>query len=844
MSRNKRNAALIIAIIAVNILIAALYTVCVLAEETEIIADISEFRAGIYIDNEKVEYTDNNIYYINKQVDIKLTDKTSETDGSTDNATQEINALLNKLKAENPDEEYELVRDVFLSVSKYEEGDFSEYEDVQGDTYTLYPKDDDVYNRNVLRFKKILSYKIYKVSADEIVHLSEYVYETPVYQFIFDKTSPEITGHRLSEKGEDVQGIESGTGLGNITTGQHVSFKLKDATGLSSVLILRNGMTLDNVNLVGDERIVEYDYELILSKDKESADQIKVVATDLAGNSSEYYFDYTIDNVPPEIEIKGAEDGQVYENVNLTVNASDNCGIVNIYYKCMYTNENGETECLENLTNTESGSITRNYGNQGVYDIIAFAYDQSGNYSQVIRKSFGVDSQAPVLRLENVTENGLYNGNVDIHAVLSELFYDGVNVTMECTVTDDEGARNITLSPYEIGARLNKNIYSFYDEGSYSVKFRASDRNGHESGAELHFTIDRTPPVIEVSAKGQMASEDNMNLVASTNEYEELKDIYNVSPCLRIKAHDTYTEYDTYLNLIRKNKDGSYSEIDNSRIISLGKNTDFTVPVSGEGEYILKIVLKDEAGNISEKNIEFTVDTTPPQVRYLSDINEKYLKSFSLTGKLSDYIEDMTGVKYRAYLNSEEISTCEITKDGKYIIQIVAIDEAGNKSEEAAAFIVDSTQPKVIVSGIDTEGNINLNDSINISLFDSDDYFEKIIVNGKETKLAKDRRSLRINADQYGRYEIEILALDYAGNETRQVIKTNCVYKANPFSVTINSSDIKTLTKNEEEIREKFLWDFSNRKFLVLCISVGCVVLFMAAFLFVDIKILKCDTRR
>ena len=80
----------------------------------------------------------------------------------------------------------------------------------------------------------------------------------------------------------------------------------------------------------------------------------------------------------------------------------------------------------------------------------------------------------------------------------------------------------------------------------------------------------------------------------------------------------------------------------------------------------------DGANNTSEESISFIVDENPPVIGYINDFNEKYLKYFSLPKEFSDYITDMTNVRYKAYLNSKEVNSAKIEKDGKYILQIGA----------------------------------------------------------------------------------------------------------------------------------------------------------------------------
>jgi len=844
MSKTNKSLLMLIVILLANILMIVVYAVLVFAEPLE--NENRKLETDLSIEGVKIEHTSDERYYLNKPVEITLPDFSASPDNLND--IDQISQVVNELKSTYPEAEVGYYLNQYVSISRYDGEKFGDYEDMSDSKLTLEPGENDEYNRQILIFRTICSYKVYRCDGDEkiVENVIEVTYESPIMQFIFDKSAPAITG---SNQGEAIS---------NAVIGQQVSFNIKDASGLKLVEIIRNGNTLDNINLVGEERIVEYDYTLTLIKENQMGDDIKVLATDLAGNTSEYSFNYQIDNIAPEIQLLGLEDGRIYGGADLSIRVADDSGQGNIFFKCMYTNEEGESMCLENLTEgfTGNAALSRSYTAEGVYDVIAFAYDASGNYSETLRVSFGVDSNPPVISLENIIQDGVYNSNVDMHAVLKELFYSGASVEAECTVTNANGTYTVGLSPFQVGARVNKNIYSFYEEGVYEIKMNAIDGSGHTGSASARFTIDKSAPEIELSimspdnAGGDDNTADSIagNITEMKAEMKtagqngEAKNIYSSCPMIRVRASDTYTEYETYINLIRKNGDNGYVLADSSKVISVGKNIDFTVPVDGEGEYILKLVMKDAAGNTAEKEVEFTVDENPPVIGYINNFNEKYIKLFSLPAAFEDYIEDMTKVSYRAFLNSEEISSCEISKDGRYILQIVAVDEAGNISEGSAAFIVDSTSPRVIVSGIDTEGNVKLNDTINLSLFDEDDYFESVTLNGKAVRVSEDRHTSSIDVNGYGNYEIVVSAKDFAGNETVQVIKTSCEYKASPFTVKIDASDIKKLTKNEPQIRENFLPENGNRKILIICMVAGLMAAATCIILFVDIKFLKCDT--
>lgn len=754
--------------------------------------------AVITYKGEEVTHGEEEIYYLNDEVDITFKRHAPDITGEEDYFGERI-----------------------VYASYYDGESFSDYEEIENDTIVLTPAEEDEYNRQVVIFKMLESYKIFNRNDESktVIRLAENIYESTVYQFIFDKRAPVI------------KETEAITGSGK------AAFVITDTSGLEKIDVIDNGETVDTIIFSKDKRTVEYEYEMRAGRNYlgDGTDSIKVCAEDLAGNRSEYTLNYAMDIERPVITADGIRDGEISPgDTKISLKVSDNSDEVFFYYMCEFTDSENRTVCLENHTESlnlkrqndgnglSAGKVTRHYSKEGIYDIVAFAYDGNGNYSEKIRLSFGIDRNAPEVMIENVNRGGIYRTSVNAYVTLKEMFFMNAEAETECTVTYDDITEKLKLSSYEIGAKSNRNIYTFSQDGAYRLKITAKDKYGRISADECEFVIDSTAPEIIIR-----------------NDME----VYGRLPDIIVDVKDSLSEYTLDYILAQKTEGSIYEELDRSKIVSVGKNVSIKVPVKSEGAYVLRIDAVDDAGNRSAKSYEFTVDETPPIIGFLSEINEKYVKEFRLPEGFDRYITDNSEFRYKTYLNSKEISSCSITKDGKYILQVVAEDEAGNISEERAAFIVDSTMPKIIVNGIGPEGTVKMNDTVNLSLFDDMDYFKEVSVNGEKYRMT-DNRKISIPILEKGDYSITVTAADYAGNETVQTVKMSCSYSANPFEKTINLSDIKTLTKNDDEIRETFLFNFHNPVFLVIS---GLVVLagaILGVFTFVDIKKLKCDTRK
>ena len=772
-------------------------------DEICIIDDVLD--VNIYKADEFISKNDDNIYYFNDSIKLKLMEKEDEPD--------EVQRERDILKTEYPDMEIKVGIEDHYAKSIYDGDGFLDFSELPESSILVENTNDE--KKQIYKFEAVRLYKLYieKDGNKDVKKVIERRSISPIYQFVFDMDKPLV--EREGNNSMDVEGSSA-------------RFHITDESGISEIVFLRNGNEADRVNIAIDKRIVEYEYEIELVKENDKDDEVKLIVTDLAGNKTEYEYNYYIDDVPPEIELAGVNRGEIYKDfAGLRVDVSDNSGHNFLFYKCVYTDETGNQNVLENGTIeiAGTGKIERSYGSEGIYDVTTFSYDDSGNYSDVYRSCFAVDAKAPELSFENVVPGNIYNSDVTLYACVREMFFDGAYAEIRATLTDLQGTRDLALSPYELAARNSKNLYTFSEEGVYHITFRASDSAGHECFKECEFTIDKSAPVFNINIGNMSSDSFDMNKLQALSE----------KPKISVSAYDLASEYVAKVVLYRNEKENGYKEVENSDIVSIGKNTEFEMDVPYEGEYTLKAVFVDGANNTSEESISFIVDENPPVIGYINDFNEKYLKYFSLPKEFSDYITDMTNVRYKAYLNSKEVNSAKIEKDGKYILQIVAEDEAGNISEERAAFIVDSTVPKIVVSGLADNGQVAKDDSVKLTLLDDDDYFKSVQINGEVVAIDNDKE-VNVKASDYGDYDISVVASDYAGNEVTEVIKMQCAMSANPFTIKIDKSDIETLTKTDDEIRESFFDKNRNIVMLIIGGLVAATGVIFGVFSFVDMR--------
>lgn len=512
----------------------------------------------------------------------------------------------------------------------------------------------------------------------------------------------------------------------------------------------------------------------------------------------------------PEVYIDGFGDGSICkDSCTVRLSAADDTDGINVRYRCEVLKENGEKSVIEDSTNHVDGNNyndSRTYSEEGVYEIMFYAYDDNGNASDIKYASFGVDTTAPEVTFEGFDFTKVQNSAVNLTIGIRDIFYEGMTANVQFFRLNGEDMELIQTSEYDIKAVNNKNIYSFEGSGSFIGQVIVYDKAMHETKQEIQFQIDMIPPYVEIDFDGE-----DYGGEAFLDKIPEVK--------VRVEE-DNYNGSTVNIKLLKKNKNGEYEsvgiegDIVNSKIDGfdngesyVNKNehlfmlsdkiTEIPVKIKEEGIFELHVSSVDATGNASNECINFTIDSSAPTIGYLSDFNEKYLKSFTLPNDLSNYIDDVTGVNYKAYLNSEETGSGEIKKDGKYILQVVAWDEAFNVSEEMIAFIVDNTKPTVIVNGIGDDGKMDKGTPVTLSLKDSDDYFTDICVNGENIDISGDRRTAQLIPTEYGSYNILVKAKDNAGNITTETITANCeAILAAPDTFSSRKIEVKTISKH------------------------------------------------
>lgn len=107
-----------------------------------------------------------------------------------------------------------------------------------------------------------------------------------------------------------------------------------------------------------------------------------------------------------------------------------------------------------------------------------------------------------------------------------------------------------------------------------------------------------------------------------------------------------------------------------------------------DGNYHITVSAQDRFNNRSTEETFFTIDSKPPEIRGIREIDHGVFSGFSMKDRIAKMFHDDTPVLYSMYVNGKDYFEEDIDEPGEYTILVYAVDRAGNRSEEQATFVV------------------------------------------------------------------------------------------------------------------------------------------------------------
>ncbi|MCR5832085.1 MAG: Ig-like domain repeat protein [Lachnospiraceae bacterium] len=645
------------------------------------------------------------------------------------------------------------------SISIDDGTNFGGYADMEGESITLFPDDDTApNNRWQIKFKS---------SNDEGGEC-----ESPIYRIIFDTQSPVI-------------GFEDEAVTRWLTKEESVHLSISDQiSGIGRIITRCNGELVGEDHYRTGDIKKEQKVAVDLKDTGKVYNKVEVECFDLAGNSAVFSFEYRFDTSLPRLSVQGIDNADKLSHTGiLELDAKDDSDEVYIDYIIQrYSGDELITTEGENMPTGTKLSFDRD----GKYTVSVWATDGAGNRSKEERREFTIDQTSPSVEIGGVSESADHTGNVTVTVDVAEDLYEDCLVDIKLTRSTMDKSEIIPINSYTLNAKRDTRGVDINSDGEYSIEVAATDGAGNRTVSSKSFRIDATAPQIAVSGinEGQVTSD---------------------KPKLRFDAAELFYGSTIMKSVLSKANNGVYVPVKTQEHVMKSVQDSIEICPEEEGRYRLICTASDRSGNSSEKTVDFAIDYTPPVISGLSEINNRYFKSFALPGKVADFVKDAFGVKAGAFVNDSKFGDNDvIIEEGKYVLSIFAEDMAGNSAEDQAVFIVDHTSPQIVLSGFDKNGGVQKGSIVKVGLLEDCDTLKSVYFNGKSIPVSADNTAT-VAINEYGEYELDIKAEDPAGNVTDTTVHTSAYMNAGLLSGLIKSeknhtSQIVKNDKNEPDV--------------------------------------------
>ena len=482
---------------------------------------------------------------------------------------------------------------------------------------------------------------------------------------------------------------------------------------------------------------------------------------------------------------------------------------------------------------SEGSYIKRiNFDADGVYSFTVSCKDKAANASSTASaEEFVIDTTVPTIDVsfDNNSSSNEYYFKDARHAtiVVEDANFDSKLVVIE--KTGEDGAGSLPgVSGFSDADKKHSASMSFEKDGKYAFRVTCQDLAGNvaDTYTSSVFVIDTLAPELNITGVADMSANNGVVQPIITTKDENLK-AENVVVTLTGANKGTISTV------------GSTTQSNGGYVVEI---SDLPHVKSNDDLYILKAEITDLAGNVTEKEIKYSVNrfgsvyvlgdgtlgmidsyyVTKPQNVVITEINvdELTYKEVSITydGSVKDlssgkdYTTTDTVNKNSWHSISYTINASNFRNDGLYSVSVYSEDKASNtqsnKSKDAnIEFLVDSTAPSVIVSGVESDGvyqeaehNFSVNATDTIGIAGLKVYLNNDVLAEYSAQELQENGGTEVitipGKDDY--QQLEIICSDVAGNETK--LSCNNILVSEKAEDLIDNDIIQKIDVVPEEI--------------------------------------------
>ena len=201
-----------------------------------------------------------------------------------------------------------------------------------------------------------------------------------------------------------------------------------------------------------------------------------------------------------------------------------------------------------------------------------------------------------------------------------------------------------------------------------------------------------------------------------------------------------------------------------------------------DGIYRIHVTAKDRAGYEAEDFRQIIIDKENPVIRYVDDLQGQYMKSFMWNYLKEELVQDFTTYAYGVKLDGNLYQMGKkVDAEGRHLLEVEAIDAAGNEASAKAEFVIDHTKPEILFSNIE-EGETYEEECVcKVELENAEDTIQRVQINGENQTIDAGSHAFQRTLKAHQDYEVEVTAIDQAGNVAKERIYFKVAPKKNIF---------------------------------------------------------------
>ncbi|UFT99197.1 Ig-like domain-containing protein [Radiobacillus kanasensis] len=629
--------------------------------------------------------------------------------------------------------------------------------------------------------------------------------------FTIDKVNPSI----------DISGVN---GQAHYNENVPIDIEIKDVNFKTNIVkVSRNGKNYDVGDLSVDKNLYSNSIAKLSHTFKlEGTYRIQVTSIDKADRRDSEEVTFTVDKTAPVLSIDNVDDNDYLPSSRKVAVSVEETNYEENSVQFQVT-RNGQDITEQFGTGWTNDGVLSNesyvFNQDGEYSISISAIDKAGNKSTSKQKTFTIDTKRPSIDITGVEDGEYYNESKSVQATIKDVNFESniIRVTRN-------GAR------YQVGGfSVDRNKYAdsiatlshtFSQEGDYEIEVEAIDKAGNRYLQRVSFKVDKTKPVITPNMNGTVIKDGQyINKVFTPkfsldNSEDRLVSVIlnngsNIAGSIPIASREMVYNYkvvaedkagnQTNLNIsftldttkpelnISGILEGFFNENLSPRVTYSDIHLDeskTSVTLNGEPfrngmelekeqYYELKAVITDLANNVSARTIVFSIDKSAPVIKFGEVLSGQYINETIIPQLLIDDISAYDIISMT--LNGEPYELGDpIETEGKHVLYFEVKDKAGNIRQLSIEFIIDKTEPEVVVEGVEKNKTYNEPIDLEIRLNNQEDTFKQVSINGElfEGEVVEEDgyQVMKTRLSEVKAYEVEIVAEDKAGNEITTTI--------------------------------------------------------------------------